>query len=364
MGTKIENATPILAAAVTGIEYIALGKVGWVTSKCISLDELSSWMAAEPDKIYEGTSYIEVYDAGAATGELRFHVEGATYFLVTAADGIQPVLDGTLDLGDSTHEFKDIYIDGKGYIDSLELGLSTTTVTDITTTVDAGSLDTELPTAKACFTAIGASSAARWFAFAAFLRTASSTFTSTTLVVIGTPVKWTEGASTHYGIITTVAAGAPNTYTITGYPMGATATAGNYGNSELVYTERIHIDGAFATSTIAASATTGLLYQYMNMKTQYIWRKANARIVSMDVICFTDDSTVDPAIYLYNNQAGVYNSVFSVSVTATSTIANTGVAMAGTAYELDRDDILELAVTVTGTGDAKDLDVIVTMIMT
>jgi hypothetical protein len=359
MGTKIENATEtVIPSALTGSEFVALGKIGWATSKNTTLTYLQTWL--QSNKIVQADSKVEVVDTGA--GQVEVTIDGVLALVITGAK-IEPNITNTVDLGSTTKRFKDLYSSDTAYLTVLDFVASVgVTVNEIVTVVNAASTDSQLPTAAAVHTAIGAVSAARWFSVVG-TRTATNTFTSVTLLENGSPIKWVDTGVTYYGVIVNVAAGAPNTYTIMGHPMGAGAGTYEWGNPELVKLERFHVDGTFGALTIPVTATSGILYNYFNMSTQYIWDQPQARIVGMKAKCMNADSTVDPTIHLNIDKGAGYNTVFSAAINVGAAMSNTGVTAQSTPYVVDTSDILEFSIVAGGTGDASEADIIVMFVI-
>lgn len=360
MGTKIEEATTVITSGIiTSGHYVPVGKTGLTTSARISLEELKTYILSTLDKITEGDSKVEVIDSG--TGTIVVYLDNALIFTISATK-LEPNTTNSFDLGSSSKKIKDLYIAG-----GIELGsdaegdLYYRNSSGNLTRLGIGSASQVLSVAAGIpsWTTLG-STPARWANIGGTATYASSsTFTSTTTLTAGTPVRYRTGSGAYdYGIITSVAAGSPNTYTIAGTPINAADDGFEYGNSDLVHVENIHIDGAYEDGNCTSGATGGLLYEDLNASNHYMWRKATCHLVSMVVSHKTNDTGSNNATITIKRSSNnvTYTSmatgvVISTSITSTLvTISSSGVIYG---------DYIDFDITqgVSGNGDASDLDI-------
>lgn len=361
MGTKIELAdNEITSGNLDATYFVPVGKVGITTSMKVSMEELKLYIASVLDKIIEDDSSVEVIDSGG-TKVIRFTIDNGILFNIIPT-ALSPQTTDAFDIGTTAKMIRDIYMAGGFKLGSdangdiyynnggnlIRLGIGS--ASDVLTVV-AG-----LP----AWTALGATPA-RWADMPNFVYASSSSFTSTTLFGVGTPIRYRTGSGVYrYGIITAVSTGSPNVYTINGYPIDAGNDDYEYGNSDLVHVENIHIDGAYEDAAIVSGATGGLLYEDLNASNHYVWRKPVGHIVSLIVSHKTNDSgSNNPTIMV---KTSTNNSAFSAALSAPITITTgmtTSLVTINTANVVAYGNYIEFDITqgVGAAGDASDLDI-------
>lgn len=202
----------------------------------------------------------------------------------------------------------------------------------------------------------------RWHSWTAS-RTSNSVITSTTNIEAGTPVRYRATAGTwRYGVIDSRSG---NDHTIVGYPCSASDDDEfQYGNPEMVEQIHFHISGAFASGATTASATGGALYDYNKMKHHYKWMGSPGYVVAMNTSCFEEDSSSDPTVDAeISSDNSTFNDIFSAAVDADGTERNSGVTAQSAYYTIERNYYLDFSITAGGTGDAKDLDIYLTIVL-
>jgi hypothetical protein len=112
----------------------------------------------------------------------------------------------------------------------------------------------------------------KWKVMSSVTRSDYKTFTSTTSILAGASLKYTNGSSTVYGIVVSVSGGPTYTYTIAGpdFPSGGTAAVSYCYNNT--------VEKTFVFSGLCLTATTNTLIATFN-KSGYLWRHAPGYLV-------------------------------------------------------------------------------------
>lgn len=182
------------------------------------------------------------------------------------------------------------------------------------------------------------------------------TMSDTTGLAKGLPLRLVTSAGTKYVIINAVASN--SSVTVTGPLLSTDAiSAMSVGKPEQVSDMNLFVAGAYATN-----ATQTLMAD--KMETYYRWRAGQAHIVEACFVNHTADGTSAPKVNVLVNGTRVITDDSGLGVQVSSSGAwntSTGVEITGV---IDRNDTLELEVTVAGgDGDARELTATLTFVL-
>ena len=177
----------------------------------------------------------------------------------------------------------------------------------------------------------------------------------------GTPIRYLSGSTICYNIITAVTSYSHN---VIGISIPSNATNFQYGSPSMVINEYYHVDGTFSDANETVGTNGGLLYSDLKMRLHYRWRYYKSYCVSMETFCFTNDSTSAPSINASVSSNNIsYNNIFTSSITVSNSSNNTGITANSNYYIINYGDYIDFSIIKNGTGDAADVDIILTFII-
>ena len=182
--------------------------------------------------------------------------------------------------------------------------------------------------------------------------TSTVTFSDTSDLAIGKPVRYTYGGTTYYGIITAVAANALMTVAGASLNVGEDLTALEIGTSGQVVVMDLKVAGVYADNVEDVLAGT---------ENRYVrWRKSPAYLVAISATHKTADTgAAQPKlnVKVAGNLVSTEDSNAGLQLsTAGAWVNGSAVAISTTNYDVAFNDALELRVTAAGTnGNAANL---------
>lgn len=186
--------------------------------------------------------------------------------------------------------------------------------------------------------------------------TSRLTMSDTTGITVGSPIKYTIGGTTYYGLVTAVSA--DSYIDVAGAPLGGDVTALALGNPEKV------VQYDFFVSSTYGDGADDLLDADMN--TAFRWGLGAAYLVAFAGIHKTDDTGADqPKINVKVAGSAVSTNDSNNGIElSTSWVENSAVAINASNYGITRGDAVEVACTVAGSNsDAEDLTVTAVFIL-
>jgi hypothetical protein len=271
-------------------------------------------------------NYIEFYIEVASAPVQQLYI----------ADGaIVPVTDNDIDLGTSSLEFKDLYIDGTANIDTLVIGTSTGVTSVDTDLTSVSASDDTLASAKAIKTYVDAQVTAQDLDFQGDTGGALSIdLDSETLTIAGGTGIDTSGATNTLTVsIDSTVATLTGTQTLTNKTL--TSPVINTGVSGTAVLD----DDTFATATATTLATSESIKAYVD-----------AAILTEDTLAEMNDVNIttpaDGALLFYDTATSKWiDNVVSGDIT----IADTGVAAISTGVIVNADINASAAISVSKT---------------
>lgn len=213
---------------------------------------------------------------------------------------------------------------------------------------------------------VGATTSPLWTAVSATKYTAtpastsSVTFSDTTDLAVGKPVRYTYNGTTYYGIISAIASNA--SITISGAPLdvGHDITALAVGAPSQLVVMDLMVEGTYADNT--EDILSGTANRYIR------WRKSAARLVAISATHKTADTgasqpklNVEVDSYLVSTQDS--NAGLQLS-TAGAWVDGSAVAISVSNYSVSFNSTLDLRVTAAGTnGNAANLSVCLVFVL-
>lgn len=182
--------------------------------------------------------------------------------------------------------------------------------------------------------------------------TSTITFSDTSGLRTGLPVRYTYGGATYYGVITAVSV--DSLVTVAGAPM---VVATDLTKLEVGPPEAVQVLTLFVDGTYGDAADTDLLAN--DMASPMKWMQGDAYLVAFSAIHGTADGTAQPKVNVQidNSAVSTDDSNNGVQV-GTSWVDNGAVEISAANYTATWGDEIEVACTVAGTdGDAEDLTV-------
>lgn len=215
-------------------------------------------------------------------------------------------------------------------------------LSDLTASIVASALDLPWTTISATkYTALPAS-------------TSTITFSDTSDVAVGRPVKYTYGGTTYYGIITAVSANA--LVTIAGAPLNAGQALSDLkiGLPEMICHMQLYAGSFYAETEQAILAAIGERF--------YRWEKADAHLVAFAAAHLADSGATQPKLNVKIDGAlvGTQDSAAGITMSGSDGVwvESSAVAISAANYKITRGDALELQCTLAGdNGDADALNV-------
>lgn len=191
-----------------------------------------------------------------------------------------------------------------------------------------------------------------------YVATPASTSTITTLISrsgvipIGTPIAYKIGGVFYFGIVRNVT---PDTITVAGAPLSGDIQRLLLGVAEQVVQADYVIPGAFG-----AAAEDELIKTFQ--KSHSFWRGKPAYLVHISHIVQELDSTVQPNVTVLINGSAVGTDNANTGLPVALVVQSTDVGINPLNYRVEYGDVIELATTAGGTGDASDLTAFLTFV--
>lgn len=191
-----------------------------------------------------------------------------------------------------------------------------------------------------------------------YVATPASTSTITTLISrssvipIGTPIAYRIGGVFYFGIVRNVTL---DTITIAGAPLSGDIQILLLGVSEQIGQADYVIPGVFS-----AIAEDELIKTFQ--KSHSFWRGKPAYLVHISHIVQALDSTVQPNVTVLINGSAVGTDNANTGLPVALVVQSTDVGINPLNYRVEYGDVIELATTAGGTGDASDLTVFLTFV--
>ena len=186
----------------------------------------------------------------------------------------------------------------------------------------------------------------------------TSTITMTTdltaTILVGMPLKYVIGGVTYYGVVGAITS---ILLTVNGAPLGGNVTALYYGDATRVTNIDIIIPGLYE----AASGTT-LINTFL--ASQFIWDKQVSYLVRYRCFSNVHDSGTHGQASVRINSTEVNTTAGGLTIAANATWYSTVIDIATAAYDINPGEILEITAVKGGTGDASDLTVSMTFVLT
>lgn len=191
-----------------------------------------------------------------------------------------------------------------------------------------------------------------------YVATPASTSTITTLISrsgvipIGTPIAYRIGGVFYFGIVRNVTL---DTIMVAGAPLSGDIQILLLGVSEQIGQADYVIPGVFS-----AIAEDELIKTFQ--KSHSFWRGKPAYLVHISHIVQALDSTVQPNVTVLINGSAVGTDNANTGLPVALVVQSTGVGINPLNYRVEYGDVIELATTAGGTGDASDLTAFLTFI--
>jgi len=191
-----------------------------------------------------------------------------------------------------------------------------------------------------------------------YVATPASTSTITTLISrsgvipIGTPIAYKIGGVFYFGIVRNVTL---DTITVAGAPLSGDIQRLLLGVAEQVVQADHVIPGAYS-----AIAGDELIKTFQ--KSHSFWRGKPAYLVHISHIVQALDSTVQPNATVLINGSAVGTDNANTGLPVALVVQSTGVGINPLNYRVEYGDVIELATTAGGTGDASDLTAFLTFV--
>jgi hypothetical protein len=190
----------------------------------------------------------------------------------------------------------------------------------------------------------------QWTATAA--SSTSITFSDTSGLAAGLPLRVVIGAATYYVIIDSISG---STVNVRGPSVSGTISAIHYGKPEQVSELSFYVSGYFAATT-----STTLLDSFMN--SYYKWRGPAAYAVQACAVAGVADSSTAPTVQVLAGGNRLIDGTGLQLSTAGTWVEST--LMNASNYAITRSDSMELeVVTAGGGGDAQDMTVTLTLVL-
>jgi hypothetical protein len=186
----------------------------------------------------------------------------------------------------------------------------------------------------------------------------ASTSTITTLIdrtgaiSIGTPIRYVISSVAYYGLVMNITT---TTLTIAGPPLSDDIDELYFGVSEMVGQVDYVIPGAFG-----AAAEDELIKTIQ--KSHSVWRGKPAYLVQIGHIVQALDTSAQPKVTASINSSVVGTDNTNTGLAVALVVQSTGIGINPSNYRIEYGDVIELATTAGGTGDASDLTVFLTFV--